>query len=80
VGVEGAWLAYRAGMARQIVRWAPDNWLPLFYDAVFNYHNSSPVIFCSMELAVREPAAWILCGYGFIRRFSLVCFESVLWN
>ena len=58
----------------------PDNRLPLFYDAVPDCHSSSAVVFCSLELAVRKPAAWLLCRHGFSRRLLVVCFKSTLWD
>lgn len=80
LGSEASWLAYRKGMAGQVGGWTPDNRLPLFYDAVPDCHSSSAVVFCSMELAVRKSAAWLLCRHGFYRRLFVVCFKSSLWD
>src|SRR4030042_1217670 len=65
-------------MARQVNGGTPDNRLPCFYDAVLDCPGSPAIILPAVELAVREPADWLLRGHGFLRRLPVVCFKPTL--
>ncbi|MGA8848285.1 MAG: hypothetical protein WB564_00450 [Dehalococcoidia bacterium] len=71
MGSEATWLAYRKGLACQVSRWTPDNWLPFFMTLFLIAIVHLPLIFV--------PWSWRLESLVLGFYVGMVFLEDLLW-